>query len=154
MVRGFWILTICLLAVLALPCAGRPVRGWTHADLTKQADVIVIGMAASNRDVSGFASAPTKGAAVPVDTVFNVQTVLKGPFGLASVSVRHDRYARSQDAVTIVDGPGLVSFDPQKRIPYLIYLKKDGENYTPLTGQFDPWFSFYRLTPYSDNAER
>jgi hypothetical protein len=37
-----------------------------------------------------------------------------------------------------VNGPALVSFDPAKKISYLMFLKREGDLWVPLTGQIDP----------------
>ena len=148
------LLAIWLLLNIPLPTDARPVRIWNHDELVQRAELVVIATVRSTGDEKGFdpnSIAPGTITFVPVDTVFDVQAVVKGQFSGKMLTIRHDRY--SGNGLVIIDGPGFITFDPKKRNQYLIYLKKSGDHYEPLTGHFDPWQSFYQIQIYDWSHE-
>ena len=145
-------LVASLLFGLLMPADARPVHGWNHDELVQKADLIVIAAVRSTADAKGLdpaAANPGNHGKVVVESVFDVQAVLKGGFKGRSLVIEHERYANRKDEITVVDGPAFITFDPKKKSQYLIYLQKVGEHYRPLTGWYDPWQSFFRLQPYA-----
>jgi hypothetical protein len=138
----------------ALPASARPVLQLSYADMTDKADLVVIATPQStqvleervnlfNTDMTG------------VETVFSNIVVLKESNAkslkaeqaepTAPTLVLH-HYRLTDDTKPIVNGPGLVSFDPQAKHQYLMFLKKteDGR-FEPVSGQLDPYFSIEQL---------
>ena len=125
----------------------RPVQLWSIEELKEQADVVLIGSVAATEDAQGFtyenAAADTW---VKVDTVFQVETVFKGKLEADTVAVRHERYFGQEAEVQVVDGPAFIAFDAEQKQRYLIFLKRtEGGTLEPLSGQYDPEFSFFRI---------
>jgi len=159
-------LTTCRLAVLAiglfltllLPANARPVRMWSPDELTQKADIIVIATIKSIEDEYSkrmVSSIPKADTWVPIESVFDVQAVLKGHLSNKTVTIRHYRYFDKSAEVIVSDGPGFVEFNPAKKNQYLIYLKqRPGASYEPLSGQEYPYLSFSRLRPYQITSER
>ena len=148
--RSVRLSAFCLLLLLSAALAqARPVCIWQQAELLQKADLVVIATAHSTADDRSFNSKsvrPGLGTWIPVETEFDVQAVVKGQFSGKMLTVNHYRYLQ-EDRVLIVDGPAFVEFDPKKK-QYLIYLKKRGDHYEPLTGQYDPNQSFYQIQSY------
>ena len=145
-------LAASLLLVLLMPADARPFRGWNHDERVQKADLIVIATVRSTADAKGLdpvMTNPGNPGKVVVESVFDVQAVLKGGFKGRSLVIEHEQYANKKDEITVVDGPAFITFDPKKKSQYLIYLQKVGEHYRPLTGWYDPWQSFFRLQPYA-----
>lgn len=148
-------LVLCLLAGLLNQAQARILRIWQPDELAQKADLIVIATAHSTADESPradtFHAKPEMG--IPVLTVFDVQSVLKGQLSGKTVAVKHYRYARPHIPPLIVAGPDFVSFNPQRKNTYLIYLKRVNGAYEPLSGQEDPAQSFSLLQPYGTAQE-
>ena len=146
--------TLCLLGALLPPANARLVRIWQPGELVQKADLIVIATVRASGNEKDYDYKSAKPAsAVPVDTQFDVEAVLKGPLIGKMLTVRHERYADAKMNVFIVDGPDYVTFNPKKKNQYLLYLAKVGDHYEPLTGQYDPDQSFSQITPYDGAQE-
>jgi hypothetical protein len=136
--------------------SARPVRMWSVQELTKEADLVVVGTVSSSADAANHASPDAKADTwIAVNTTFTVDSALKGEFKDKTVAVRHHRYNDPKAEITIVDGPSFVRFDSKLKNRYLIFLRRNAEGvYEPLTGQFDPDGSFFLLTPYHQTREQ
>lgn len=149
-----WAFAVCLLG-LFVPSQARPVRMWGPDELAQKADLIVIATAQSTADEFRFDTPRAKPDTwIPVISVFDVQSVLKGSVVGKTVVVRHYRYFSPSADITVVDGPAFVTFNPQLKNPYLIYLKRVNGAYEPLSGQEDPCLSFSLLQPYQWSQEQ
>lgn len=154
-----------LLAALALgafvlssapPASARPINAWFADDLTEKADVVVMGTVLSNKDGRDFSKEEHKpDDLVPVITTFAVDAVLKGniPGKIQSlegvkIELEHMRYFDPLTGILIIDGAFLTSFDPEKHTRYLLFLKKHGNQFVPVTGQYDSYQSFIELGRY------
>ncbi len=155
-------LTACLVLANVLPASARPIQFWYPDELWEKADLVVMATAESSQDASSVPPTEAKpNTWISVLTKFNVQAVLKGDLGKKSVTdkmfvtVEHRRYFDKMAEVTEVDGPAFVKFNPEIKNQYMIFLKgTNGENYQPLTGQYDPWQSFLRLEQYNSSKEK
>ena len=71
------------------------------------------------------------------------------------ITLSHLRYVRQSAEISVVDGPTFVEFNPALKNRYLMYLKLGTEGrYEPVSGLYDPTFSFYELKPYHIAEER
>ena len=83
--------------------------------------------------------------AVGLETSFEIQTVLKGKWALNRLVLYHLREARPPPQ-PIVGGPLLVSFDPKKKLRYLMFLKLDQSGrFVSVSGQTDPGIAIKEL---------
>ena len=123
------------------PADARLMRAWGYADLTANADLIVIATTVKTTTsktlevLPGISSDNAPVEALRVATELRVVATLKGKAGV-TVVLHHDALAY---AGVMVNGPGLVTFDPQAHKQFLMFLRrdKDGE-YSPVSGQTDP----------------
>ena len=150
---------VILLSMLFLPAmtvslGARPVRMWSLSELTAKADLVVVATAASSTDAKNYVYPDAKDTTwVTVDTVFSIETVLKGEIKTPRVTVQHFRYWKSD--ASVVDGPSFVEFFPARKHRYLMFLeRKANGRYEPLTGQYDPDGSFFMLENYHISRER
>jgi len=75
---------------------------------------------------------------VGIESSFEVETVLKGEWPVNRFVLYYRRMA-SPPAQPTAGGPMLVSFDPKKKIRYLMFLKLDKEGrFESVTGLTDP----------------
>jgi hypothetical protein len=138
---------VIVLVLLAVGTASaRGMRGWTYRELADAADVIAIVTPTKTRMRPEKAPLPdmTGVTGQRVETEFSVQVVLKGtPADPKQIVLHH--YADTRTGA-IGNGPMLVAFEPKDKVSYLVFLKKgaDGQ-YTAVTGQTDPYFSFEKL---------
>ena len=145
--------------VTVLACCGvcsdafaRRIYPWPYDKLTNQADLIVIATPVAVRDTDEETSIPDIRLnntdpipAIGMETSFEVLAVLKGNKNLKKAVLYHLREKNPPAA----NGPGLVSFDPQKKLRYLLFLKqeKDGR-YSSVAGQTDPELAVKDLGTY------
>jgi len=140
-------LLVALLALAATVADARLIAAPSHQELLDKSDLVVIAFAISTRDTEERADLPgitvttaenkTRGFAVAgLETRFQVSAVLKGGKALKELVLHH--YRQADDAPTI-NGPMLAVFEPDKRMPHLLFLvrEKDGR-YAPTCGQADP----------------
>jgi hypothetical protein len=140
-------LLVALLALAATVAEARLIATPSHQELLDKSDLVVIAIATSTRDTEERADLPgitvttpankTRGFAVAgIETRFEVSAVLKGSKGLKEFVLHHYRQAIEEPTI---NGPMLAAFEPDKRIPHLLFLvrEKDGR-YAPTCGQADP----------------
>ena len=151
----FWAFGLCVWA-LSGPAQARPVRMWYPDELGRKADVVVIATARSTADEAppSDTSRAKPETWIPVVTVFDVQSVLKGVVVGKTLTVHHFRYFSPSAEIAVVDGPVFVTFNPPRKNLYLIYLRRVNGKLEPLSGQEDPWLSFSRLQPYQRSQEQ
>lgn len=156
------ILFVGLILTWLCPVQAGPTRPWPQEDLKRKADLIVIGTVRSTHDIGGHTGKP--GLSVPVETRFDIESVLKGPTGVKSVIVRHERlserfangYIINKDGsrTILIDPLTFIVFHPRKRVRYLMYLTRRADGaYVPVTGQYDPNYSFFQLLPFFAGSE-
>jgi len=160
--RDTWVGGIALVVVLLLPvfAHGRPVKGWLFKELEEKANLIVIGTVESSDDAKNWVyENPNNTTWVAVDSVFRVSAVLKGELKKNTLVLRHHRF-HDPNGEMILDGPTFVEFDPKLKHRYLMFLKKSKaeegivDHFEPLTGQYDPYQSFWLLERYHVTKER
>src|SRR4029453_13287351 len=72
-------LVLAALLIGTFPCHARIHRAWTHGDLTKEADLIVIASATGTQDTADkLGEAGWQAQMVGVNTTFDVGATLKG----------------------------------------------------------------------------
>ncbi len=125
--------TLAIILVIALGlgvASARGMRSWSYKELVEASK-------APLPDMTGVEGQR-------VETEFTVVVVLKGSL----TDPKHLLLHHYKDIRTggIANGPLLVAFDPKEKFQYLAFLKTgaDGQ-YTAVTGQTDPWFSFEKL---------
>lgn len=137
------ILYVILVAMLTPATFARPVAYWPYDKLTKEADLIVIATPSKTEetgkkmDLPGIARDNKPVPGLGINTIFSVIAVLKGKQSLRDFVLFHLREVEHQEIS--VNGPGLVSFDPNEKKRYLLFLKQEADGrFTSLCGQTDP----------------
>ncbi len=83
---------------------------------------------------------PEKFQVAGVETEFEVVSVTKGDETLKKFVLHHYRLVRGA-----INGPFLVSFDPQRRQEYVLHLRKEPDGrYAAVNGQTDPGLAIYK----------
>ncbi len=141
-------ITIAILLAL-MTCdtsLARSIRVWAFDDLHEKADIVVVGVAVSSKDIE-YTETFRPNYLVQQETVFEIQTVLKG--GISHKKGLRLVHFRFKGALIPPNGPSLVHFRTGKNRPsYLLFLKlrKDGK-VEAVTGQMDPILSVKVLAP-------
>ncbi len=138
-----------LLVLFAATGEARLIAAPSHQELLDKSDLVVIAVATAVRDTEERADLPgitmtmpdskTRGFGVAgIETRFQVSAVLKGGKALKEFVLHHYRPVDSQPTI---NGPMLAAFEPDKKIPHLLFLvrEKDGR-YAPTCGQADPGY--------------
>ena len=140
------LVSVLLLGTMAF---ARPVAYWPYDKLTQEADLIVVATPVSVRDTAEKTTIPgiqrtgadNVGRPVPaigVETTFEVLSVLKGDPASKKFVFYHLHEAEKSDE-PMVNGPGLVSFEPKEKKRFLLFLKRESDGRcSSLTGQTDP----------------
>jgi hypothetical protein len=131
---------------------GRLKETWDYERLTREATLIVIATPTEivpETDANGevvalpnIGSASGYGTVSPlmakgVDTKFQVLTVLKGPATTKGLVLHH--FKLPVTGQPMINGPGLVSFDPKEKKRFLLFLHKDEKDrWVAVSGQTDP----------------
>ncbi len=157
-------LLLAALAVL-LSAAGSPPPAvsvlvksdvWDYDRLKAEADLVVVATPLSTKELEehtvlpGIQQLGPDGKALPVAAIgleanFEINVILKGAWPLNRLILHYLREARPP-AQPAVGGPLLVSFDPKKKIRYLMFLKLDKEGrFYSVTGQTDPGLAIKEL---------
>ncbi len=86
-------------------------------------------------------------AALGMQASFEIELLLKGNWPMNRLEFYYLREARPP-AQPVPGGPQLVSFDPKKKLRYLMFLKlaKDGR-FESVTGQTDPGLAIKEVAP-------
>jgi hypothetical protein len=135
--------SLLMFSLLAFPAFAR--LGWypDFDELTKKSDVIVIAEDIGVRDLSETSVLPNIQPdikVVGVETAFKVVTILKGEMPKTFV-LHHYRLpiAQAHGYITMLNGPGLVTFLGGNQQRYLMFLNKEPDGrYSPGSGQTDP----------------
>ena len=123
----------------------RPIQLWPYQELVDKSDLIVIAKPVSTHDTPertvSLAAGQSFGdwAFLGLSTEFDVSLVIKGDKSLKTIVLHHFRFEKTDEHVVLMDGPGLVSFDPAKMKSWLLFLKKEADGrFAPVNGQIDP----------------
>jgi hypothetical protein len=152
---------ILVVGLFLLPSIGqsRVVQIWSYADLVGKADAVVIAVPTSVNESTAIVPFPglwttdMKGETGPlgsheVETTFNVRAVLKGSGDVKKFVLLHYVLAIDDASKPIVDGPGVLSFEPKDKKSFLMFLKKEeGGRFSAVSGQADPEFSVRLIGP-------
>ena len=149
-----------LLTASAAPSPVTPPAGkgnvWDYDRLTTEADLVVVATPLSAKELDertflpGIQQLGPDGKAMPIaavglETNFEINVILKGQWAVNRLILHHLREA-NPPAQPAVGGPLLVSFDPKKKIRYLMFLKLDKEGrFYSVTGQTDPGIGIKEL---------
>jgi hypothetical protein len=171
-----WRILACLICTLACGSSlyARRVHVLSHAELFKQAEIVLIVRPSSTRDSkAGDPVVEIPGDAgrnylTPIVTRCKVLAVVKGDLVKKEVILPHYRLdmkkAESNGIHGILNGPSLVTFAMPKidfaefeglqcDRDYLVFLKREQDgDFTFVTGQIDPEFSVFRLQPWTDDG--
>jgi hypothetical protein len=172
MKQRVWVIIATFLFLATVPglCSARLIDNWPYARLYKEADMVVIGVARSNRDATeSFIDERWPLKFVGQNTTFGVLQVLKGNRDTKKVVVLHFKFGKFHEKATkiekkyrdIVDAPSFVSFatKPIKvtiaeeelanhKCEYLLFLKKRSDGrFEPVSGRIDPNLSIREMFP-------
>jgi hypothetical protein len=144
--------TVAILFAAAAPAADT----WSYDQLNDQADLVIIATPVSVKDLGentflpGIQEMGPDGKAMPIpaqglESNFEIEAKLKGNWPLDRIVLYYLRET-SPPAQSAPGGPMLVTFDPKKKVRYLMFLKldKDGR-FVPVTGQTDPGLAIKEL---------
>ena len=142
------VLPVVFVLLLGFPALARIMRDWSYQERTDGADLIVIATPVAVKDTTEKTTIPgiqrvekvnQVGRPVPaigVESTFEVLSVLKGDKGVKTFVLYHLRLEKPE---LMMNGPGLVSFEPKDKKRYLLFLKREPDGrYSSLTGQTDP----------------
>ncbi len=142
-------LTLFTSLLLAFEAHARLIQGGTYDTLNDKATLIVIAVPTKVVETSELAALPNittvyaDGKREPVmgkgvETSFKVLTVLKGDRGIKQLILHHFALAAAQAD----RGPLLVSFKPEDKKQFLMFLQKEADGrYVAVSGQTDPQVS-------------
>jgi hypothetical protein len=132
-----------------------------YDSLNDKATLVVIATPTTvrtNTETTSFGSIITKGDPKPeditgtgVETGFRIVTFLKGDRNIMALVLRHFALVKSdstgiKNALFVLAGPSLVSFEPNSNKLYLMFLRKEADGrYVAVTGQEDPAYSVKQL---------
>ena len=147
------------LVLLAATAFARLHEHWPYDRLTKEADLILIATPVAVNDTAEMTMLPGIGStdtnnvrrlipAIGVETGFAILSVLKGDTGTNKFVILH-HLRRTERPGPEINGPGLVTFDPDEKKRFLLFLKRESDGrYAPLSGQTDPDGSVRDLGTY------
>jgi len=133
----------CLITVLIFwvslgLATARLLQPWSYQELLDKSDLVVIATPTATKETKerinlpGFVGQPVIG----VETQFAVSAVLKGGKVKNELTLHH--YKAEQ---LVPNGPLLVSFAPDQKQPFLLFLVREPDGrYAPTFGQKDPAF--------------
>ncbi len=139
------ILSVVAFVVMMGICSSaqaRLMRSWDYKKLSEESELIVIAIQAQPSEMTLNTIilpdiGPDQIKVNEMMTNFVIAGVLKGQVEDKVLQLRH--YALLSSEKISLNGPGLVSFDPQERFAYLLFLKKGADGvYEPMSGQTDP----------------
>ena len=155
--------TLLSLLCLSLEAQAHMYPGWysDYDSLNDKATLVVIATpttVGTNTEKTSFGSISTQGDPKPeeitgtgVETGFMTVTVLKGDRNMKALVLRHYALVKSESkemkiALNILAGPSLISFEPNSKKMYLMFLRKEADGrYVAVTGQEDPAYSVKQL---------
>jgi hypothetical protein len=134
---------LSLLAVLVLiphlAAARFLEREWSYQQMFAKADLVVVARPIWTKATKERSKLPGFRPRIPVVGVltgFETSLVLKGDKNVKHFVLHHYRLARNEPSV---NGPMLVSFNPNQKFSFLLFLTKQSDGrYAPVTGQTDP----------------
>ena len=131
---------VVYMVAVTLVAQGRIMRTWSYQELTDKADAVVIAKPLSTKDTEEKSVLPDISPNLPVvglETELEVRVVLKGEKSLKKITLHHYRLANASQP--LINGPMLISFDPQQYTRFLLFLHRDADGrYSPVSGQTDP----------------
>jgi hypothetical protein len=143
--------------VFTLQGEARRTRDWRYEELVATSDVIVIAIPVEVRKTSksttvpGVLSQDQNGDQHSVIAYFGVTklqilAVLKGKLPKEHIFLRH--LYRNTPPTTELNGLSFLEFIPNGKTRFLLFLKQEGNEFVPVAGQTDPWFSVKDLGTY------
>ncbi|MBI3985944.1 MAG: hypothetical protein HY343_03440 [Lentisphaerae bacterium] len=135
--QRLFVLTTVFILISNGIVGARMIRLWSYQELLDKSDLVVIATPTATNDTQehidlpGFHGQPVIG----VETKFRVSAILKGDKTLKDFVLHHYR----ADNKTVDNGPNLISFDPEKKQQFLLFLVREADGrYAPAFGQMDP----------------
>lgn len=144
---------LCLV-LCVVTCVARVVPLWPYDKLVAESDVVAIIEPVENKpavdEFPGGAGNP-KRPFTATDTRFKVHTVLKG-VATNELTVLHFALSPSTNLSVLMNGPSSIKFlvggvtDFQQPREWIAFLKKRNDGrFEPVTGHYDPVYSFREL---------
>ena len=122
-------------------------ESWTYERLFAQADFVAIASPQPSKDTKEEGKLPNGPLwdVVGVETVFDINVVLKGDKDLKKCVLHHYRLKNPNEP--IYNGPSFALFGGKKWQSYLLFLTRESDGrYAPVSGQTDPaTFSILRI---------
>ena len=134
---SFFAAVVFLLSINVV--SARLMGSWTYQQLLDKSDLVVIATPTSTIDTKEEIDLPGYAAmrATGVETHFQISAVLKGEKNLKDFTLHH--YRGSKPDIAYQNAPHLLSFDPSKKHPYILFLIREADGrYAPTSGQTDP----------------
>jgi hypothetical protein len=138
----------------------RPIASWPYDKLTAEADLIVIATPTIVKDtgkktelpggirMTGDDNIPRPIPVVMMEATFEVLSILKGE-AKGKDFIFHYWRLEPPSTEPVMNAAKLVSFDPNKKERYLLFLRREPEgDYSSLTGQIDPILGIKELGTY------
>ena len=118
---------------------------WTYARLRDEADLIAVATPSEVKATAERTPLPdTSLMGAGVETKFEILAVLKGDATLKSFVLHHYRDAEPEKIS--VNGPLFVSFDPQQKKRFLLFLKREADGrFCAVSPQRNPTISIQEL---------
>lgn len=148
------------LGATGLPAQARPMAYWPYDKLTSESDLIVIATPVTVKDtgkktelpggirMTGEDNLPKPIPAIEMEATFEILSVLKGEEKNKEF-VFHYLRQEPPPKQPVINGAGLVSFEPKEKKRYLLFLRRDPNGgYSSLTGQIDPIQGIKELGTY------
>ena len=148
------VFTVLLASLCTTACFGRLLPNWSYDLLARKADLIIVATPVAVRDTAPKTEFPklagtrldrdrTRVPAIWIETTFERLAVLKGDDPGPQLVLHHLRWPDNSGLIS--DGPQFVSFETIQKKTYLLFLKKEGDRWVPLTGQVDPVYAIKDL---------
>ncbi len=146
--RCYWWLSLLTITATTAAVDARLIRAWSAADLWKEADLVVVATVKTSTrdDLQSKLANPNPPLWVPVRTTFDVLAVAQGKLESKTLTLRHFRLKNPRQIPP--NAPGFVHFNSTQRSEYLLFLKRSGDHWEALTGQWDPEYAVKELRHY------
>jgi hypothetical protein len=145
------VVTLSVASLISVAAYAQTREVWTYDQLMTKADCAAIAEVVGTKEIGRAEHPDLKYPAVQFDTEFKVQTALK-PCGAgasgAAIHLKH--YAPDFERLQ----PGVIPSDSVLNFAdgnaYLLFLKRNGDSYEPVTGNTWPTMSVYPLAKPSE----
>jgi hypothetical protein len=146
-------LTLILSLCLVFKSHSRVVIEWGFDQLKDKANAVLVATPTSVTAITNQSTlAGSKINGIWVETSFRILGVLKGDRTIKEIKLLHltganlETKKKNGDFIMYVDGPRLLTFEPNSNKQYLMFLQKETDGrYVAVTGQEDPIDSVFQF---------